>query len=66
MVYIFVKNFTAMLQKFGEKLSPLQRCLDDVNDQAALFNSNNIIVAPSNINKIQDLNTRCVVITDHS
>lgn len=45
-------------QKFGEKLSPLQRTLDEVNDQAAMFNSNNVLVSQANLNKIQDLNTR--------
>ncbi|XP_075226861.1 dystrophin isoform X2 [Lycorma delicatula] len=46
------------LQKFGERLTPLQRTLDDVNDQAALFSSNNVVVSPSNLSRIQDLNTR--------
>ncbi|KAG8307499.1 hypothetical protein J6590_020630 [Homalodisca vitripennis] len=46
------------LQKLGERMGPLQRTLDEVNDQAAMFNSNNVLVSPANINKLQDLNTR--------
>ncbi|XP_054271022.1 dystrophin isoform X1 [Macrosteles quadrilineatus] len=46
------------LQKLGERMGPLQRTLDEVNDQAAMFNSNNVLVSPANLNKLQDLNTR--------
>ncbi|RZF42808.1 hypothetical protein LSTR_LSTR014563 [Laodelphax striatellus] len=46
------------LQKFGEHMTPLQRTLDDVNDQAALFSSNNVVIAQTSLNRIQDLNTR--------
>jgi hypothetical protein len=48
------------LQKFGERLGPIQRTVEDVNDQAALFTSNNVLVSHINLNRLEDLNTRYV------
>ncbi|KAK7605202.1 hypothetical protein V9T40_007060 [Parthenolecanium corni] len=46
------------LRKFGESLSPLQRCLEDVNDQVAVLSSNDVYISPSNLRKVEDLNSR--------
>jgi tetrahydromethanopterin S-methyltransferase subunit F len=46
------------LQKFGERLGPIQRTIEDVNDQTALFTSNNVLVSHINLNRLEDLNTR--------
>jgi hypothetical protein len=48
------------LQKFGERLGPIQRTIEDVNDQTALFTSNNVLVSHINLNRLEDLNTRYV------
>lgn len=50
-----------LLQKFGESLSPLQRCLEDVNDQVAVLSSNDVYISPSNLRKVEDLNSRYVI-----
>jgi tetrahydromethanopterin S-methyltransferase subunit F len=47
-------------QKFGERLGPIQRTVEDVNDQTALFTSNNVLVSHINLNRLEDLNTRYV------
>ncbi|XP_063241315.1 dystrophin, isoforms A/C/F/G/H-like [Bacillus rossius redtenbacheri] len=46
------------LQKLGERLGPIQRTVEDVNDQAAAFTSNNVLVSHINLNKLEELNTR--------
>ena len=48
------------LQKFGERLGPIQRTVEDVNDQTALFTSNNVLVSHINLNRLEELNTRYV------
>ncbi|PSN53173.1 Dystrophin [Blattella germanica] len=53
-----VGEMLEQLQKFGERLGPIQRTVEDVNDQAALFTSNNVLVSHINLNRLEDLNTR--------
>ncbi|CAG2065978.1 unnamed protein product, partial [Timema podura] len=44
--------------KFGERLTPIQRTVEDINDQAGLFTSNNVLVSHANLNRLEELNTR--------
>ncbi|XP_033609096.1 dystrophin, isoforms A/C/F/G/H isoform X6 [Cryptotermes secundus] len=53
-----VGEMLEQLQKFGERLGPIQRTVEDVNDQTALFTSNNVLVSHINLNRLEDLNTR--------
>ncbi|XP_021924412.1 dystrophin-like isoform X3 [Zootermopsis nevadensis] len=53
-----VGEMLEQLRKFGERLGPIQRTVEDVNDQAALFTSNNVLVSHINLNRLEDLNTR--------
>lgn len=46
------------LQKFGERLGPIQRNIEDANDQASLFASSSVIVSHALLAKLEDLNTR--------
>ncbi|KAI5726508.1 hypothetical protein M8J76_003945 [Diaphorina citri] len=46
------------LKKFSERLTPLQRALEDTNDQASFFSSNNILITSNSLHKLDDLNTR--------
>ena len=49
-----------MFQKFGESLSPLQRALEDVNDQVAYLSTSDVYISPGNLRKVEDLNSRYV------
>jgi chromosome segregation ATPase len=57
-----VGEMLEQLQKFGERLGPIQRTVEDVNDQTALFTSNNVLVSHINLNRLEDLNTRWKVL----
>uniref|UniRef100_A0A8D8ZRN6 Protein detached n=1 Tax=Cacopsylla melanoneura TaxID=428564 RepID=A0A8D8ZRN6_9HEMI len=46
------------LKKFSERLTPFQRALEDTNDQASFFSSNNIHITSNSLHKLDDLNTR--------
>ncbi|XP_051175836.1 dystrophin, isoforms A/C/F/G/H isoform X1 [Leptopilina boulardi] len=50
------------LQKFGERLGPIQRNIEDANDQASLFASSSVIVSHALLAKLEDLNTRWKVL----
>ncbi|XP_024942901.1 dystrophin isoform X21 [Cephus cinctus] len=50
------------LQKFGERLGPIQRNIEDANDQASVFASSNVIVSHALLAKLEDLNTRWKVL----
>jgi len=45
-------------------LGPIQRTVEDVNNQTALFTSNNVLVSHINLNRLEDLNTRYVKLSD--
>nr|CAD7442973.1 unnamed protein product [Timema bartmani] len=53
-----VGEMLEQLQKFGERLTPIQRTVEDINDQAGLFTSNNVLVSHANLNRLEELNTR--------
>lgn len=46
------------LQKFGERLVPIQRNIEDANDQASVLASSSVIVSHALLAKLEDLNTR--------
>ncbi|XP_050442847.1 dystrophin-like isoform X2 [Adelges cooleyi] len=46
------------LRQFGDRLNPVQRLLEDVNDQASILTSNNITLSLSNKNMLNDINNR--------
>uniref|UniRef100_A0A0A9ZD72 Protein detached n=4 Tax=Lygus hesperus TaxID=30085 RepID=A0A0A9ZD72_LYGHE len=46
------------LQKFGERLGPLTRSIEDMNDHVATFRSSNVNVSPALLARVDDLNAR--------
>ena len=46
------------LQKFGERLAPIQRNMEEANKQAGVFASSNVIVSHALLAKLDDLNAR--------
>ncbi|XP_044016172.1 dystrophin, isoforms A/C/F/G/H-like isoform X2 [Aphidius gifuensis] len=50
------------LQKFGDRLGPIQRNIEEANDQASLFASSSVIVSHGLLAKLEDLNTRWKVL----
>lgn len=48
------------LEKFGERLLPIQRSIEYANDQASVFASSSVIVSHALLAKLEDLNTRYV------
>ncbi|XP_011310315.1 dystrophin, isoforms A/C/F/G/H isoform X3 [Fopius arisanus] len=50
------------LQKFGDRLGPIQRNIEEANDQASLFASSSVIVSHALLAKLEDLNTRWKVL----
>jgi len=46
------------LQKFGERLGPLQRSIEDMNDHVAAFRSSNVNISPALLARVDDLNAR--------
>lgn len=53
------------LQKFGERLVPIQRNIEDANDQASVFASSSVIVSHALLAKLEDLNTRYTILRPH-
>ncbi|XP_046399576.1 dystrophin, isoforms A/C/F/G/H-like isoform X9 [Ischnura elegans] len=52
------KEMLDNLQKFSEKLGPIQRSIEEVNDQASSFTASNIVLSQSNISRLEEQNTR--------
>ncbi|KOC66951.1 Dystrophin, isoforms A/C/F/G/H [Habropoda laboriosa] len=50
------------LEKFGERLLPIQRSIEYANDQASVFASSSVIVSHALRAKLEDLNTRWKVL----
>lgn len=48
-------------QKFGERLGPLTRSIEDMNDHVATFRSTNVNVSSALLARVDDLNARLVV-----
>ncbi|XP_068993980.1 dystrophin, isoforms A/C/F/G/H isoform X8 [Neodiprion pinetum] len=50
------------LRKFGDRLGPIQRNIEDTNDQASIFASSSVIVSHALLAKLEDLNVRWKVL----
>ena len=46
------------LQKFGDRLSAINRLIDEANEQASNFASSSVIVSHALLAKLDDLNAR--------
>lgn len=46
------------LKAFRDHISPIQNTVDELNDQSARFTANNVLLSQSNLNRLDDLNTR--------
>lgn len=49
------------LQKYGERLGPIQRIINEANDQESIFASSSVIVSHALLAKLEDLNTRYII-----
>lgn len=49
------------LQKFGERLAPITRLMEEANDQATSFAGNSVIVSHALLAKLEDLNSRYII-----
>ena len=56
--------YRVVFQKFGDSLSPLQKALEDVNDQVAYLSTSDVYISPGNLRKVEDLNSRYVFLSD--
>lgn len=56
------RDLQQQLARFGERLGPLQRTLDDVNDQAGAFSAGGVHIPPATLRQLEDLNTRSLFI----
>ena len=45
-------------QAFSASLAPLQRVVEDINDQASDFTSNNVALSRQILQRLEDINTR--------
>lgn len=52
------RELQIQLSRFGERLTPLQRTLDEINDQASAFSASGVHMPPSMLRQLEDLNTR--------
>ncbi|XP_031782476.1 dystrophin isoform X13 [Nasonia vitripennis] len=50
------------LHKFGERLAPIQRLLEEANEQASAFATSSVIVSHALLAKLEDLNSRWKVL----
>ena len=46
------------LQAFSSSLAPLQRVVEDINDQASDFTANNVALSRQILQRLEDINTR--------
>ena len=49
-----------LVQSFSASLSPLQRLVEDINDQASDFTANSVALSRQILQRLEDINTRCV------
>ena len=50
--------FYFLLQAFSTSLTPLQRVVEDINDQASDFTANNVALSRQILQRLEDINTR--------
>lgn len=46
------------LRKFEDDLAPLQRTIEDLNDQAAVFSATGVFLTPSTVTHLEDYTAR--------
>ena len=46
------------LKTFSASLAPLQRVVEDINDQASDFTANNVALSRQILQRLEDINTR--------
>ena len=51
-------NFRNQLKTFSASLAPLQRVVEDINDQASDFTANNVALSRQILQRLEDINTR--------
>lgn len=51
-------TFRNQLKIFSASLSPLQRVVEDINDQASDFTANNVALSRQVLQRLEDINTR--------
>ena len=52
--------FLCFFQVYSSNLAPLQRMVEDINDQASDFTSNNVTLSRQTLSRLEDINTRWV------
>ena len=52
------KNFLFVSQIQSANLSPLQRMVEDINDQASDFTANSVALSTQTLSRLEDINTR--------
>ena len=50
--------FFYFLQAFSSSLAPVQRVVEDINDQASDFTANNVALSRQILQRLEDINTR--------
>ena len=50
--------FYFLLQAFSTSLTPLQRVVEYINDQASDFTANNVALSRQILQRLEDINTR--------
>ncbi|XP_040580779.1 dystrophin isoform X3 [Lepeophtheirus salmonis] len=53
-----LNQFRNQLKIYSQNLSPLQRLVEDVNDQASDFTANNVALSKQILSRLEDINTR--------
>ena len=51
-------TFRNQLKTFSASLAPLQRVVEDINDQASDFTANNVALSRQILQRLEDINTR--------
>jgi len=46
------------MQTFREHISSTQRAVNEINEQAAMLASSNVLLSPANVSRVDDLNLR--------
>ena len=62
-VFQKMKLFMHSFQSFSGTLAPLQRIVEDINDQASDFTANNVVLSRQILTRLEDINTRWDLVT---
>ena len=57
MIYIYICIYN-LFQIQSANLSPLQRMVEDINDQASDFTANSVALSTQTLSRLEDINTR--------